>query len=305
MPHLPRVAVAAGLLLVVVMASAGRVDASSLFELLGPRAIAVGEAARADAKGAEAISLNPAGLALNKELAFETSYGRRGEDGADVLVVSACDSTVPVPGCFYYRYLNADPTIGGTSFRRRAHEVGYAAARAIGPSLVFGFTYKYFDYNSELTGDHQGDASGHSIDLGLEFIGSENLKLGIAGYNLAKSADSSNYPRAFGGGILLRPVPSLSITADAVFDTEVDEGQSSGRYGGGVEYFWLSSNKQTALPLRVGVVHSSVVNATYMTGGLGYRTPKIGVDVGMRKQVAGDGDELMIVGSIRVFGPAH
>ena len=36
----------------------------------------------------------------------------------------------------------------------------------INRQIILGVTYKYFDYNSELTSDKEGDASGHSTDIG-------------------------------------------------------------------------------------------------------------------------------------------
>jgi len=290
---------AATALLMVCSAHTARADANSLFDAMGPREIAVGESLRAEAKGGLATSLNPAGLALSKELVLESSYGYRPTDGANVASISACDSTVPVPGCFYYRYFSADPEISGIDHTRRAHEVGYVAARAVG-RFVLGFTYKYFDYNSDLSGE--SDQSGHSTDLGISIVPSETLKLAFVGYNLLSSGDSPQYPRAYATGLLLRPTPRLALSADAVWNSELEDGQSTGRYGGGAEFFFVGADQRSGYPLRAGVVYDNTVDGTYATAGAGYRTLTVGFDVGMRKQVDG-GDELMIIGSIRLFAP--
>ena len=65
---------------VVLLQHDARADADSLNDGLGPREISVGESMRADARGALATTLNPAGLALNRELVFEGSYGYRPGD---------------------------------------------------------------------------------------------------------------------------------------------------------------------------------------------------------------------------------
>ncbi len=298
---------AATLLLMVSSAPAARADANSLFDLLGPREIAVGESLRAEAKGGLATTLNPAGLALSRELVLESSYGYRPSDGANIAAISACDSTVPVPGCFYYRYFSADPEISGVDHTRRAHEIGYVAARAVG-KFVMGVTYKYFDYNSDLTGE--SDESGHSTDFGITLVPSNALKLAFVGYNLLSSGESPQYPRAYATGLVLRPSQSLSLSADALWNTELEEGQSTGRYGGGAEFFVMSSDQRRGYPLRAGIVYDSTGGAdrtygkrTYATAGAGYRTMKVGLDIGMRKQVGGEGDELLIIGSIRLFAP--
>jgi hypothetical protein len=283
---------------VIAISPGARVQANSLFEGLGPREIAVGESMRAEAKGAAATALNPSGLALSRELVFESSYGRKGSDDTNVVTVSACDSTVPVPGCFYYRYLSAEPELGMTTFNRRAHEAGYVAARSFSPQIVLGATYKYFDYNSDLDGE--GDAAGHSADIGFTFVPSRFLRLGAVGYNVLSSTSSPNYPRAFGTGLLIRPMDQLALSADATWNTDLEGDDGKSRYGGGVEYFFLSGDQQAGYPVRVGGVRDNVLDANFLTGGVGLRTPRVGLDIGIRKELSGD--ELLIIGSIRVFG---
>lgn len=289
---------AATVLLMVSSAPTARADANSLFDSLGPREIAVGESLRAEAKGGLATTLNPAGLALSNELVLESTYGYRASDGANIAAISACDSTVPMPGCFYYRYFSADPGDGAGS--RRAHEVGYVAARAVG-KFVLGVTYKYFDYNSDLAGE--SDESGHSTDFGITLVPSNALKLAFVGYNLWSSGDSPQYPRAYATGLVLRPSARLSLSADALWNTDLEEGQSSGRYGGGAEFFMVSADQRSGYPLRAGFVYDATKDATYATAGLGYRTIRVGIDIGMRKQVSGDDNELLVIGSIRLFAP--
>ena len=75
----------------------------------------------------------------------------------------------------------------------------------------------------------------------------------------------------------------------------------TGRYGGGLEYFVATADRQTGYPLRAGAVHD-VVAGTYVTGGLGIITVKYALDVGVRKQVR-DGDDLQLGVALRVFGP--
>ncbi len=290
----------------VAMAAAfvptARADANSLFDGLGPRELGVGEAMRAEATGGSAITLNPAGLALNQALVFETGYGHRPDDGADTIAISACDSTVPIPGCFYYRWLSADPEIGGESFSRRAHEAGYVAARQLSRQIILGVTYKYFDYNSELTTAGEGDASGHSTDVGVTLVLAPSIKVASVLYNAAKTTDSAQYPRAAATGLVVRPSKQIMLSADALWNLELEDDQSTGRYGGGAEYFVVASDGQAGYPLRLGVVRDQTVEGTWVTGGLGFRTLKVGLDVGMRKQVTG-GDELLVLGSIRLFAP--
>ena len=276
-----------------------RADANSFNDGLGPREIAVGESMRANARGALATTLNPAGLALNRELVFEGSYGYRTEDSASAVAVSACDSTTPVAGCFYYRYFSASPELGGASLDRRAHEFGTVAARQLSPRVLVGVAGKYFDYESD--NPEEGDSDGFGFDVGLTVRASDAVNVGLVGHNVW-AVDSAQYPRAVAGGLALQPSRSLAISLDGVWNLDTPEGESTGRYGGGAEYFISASDMQSGYPLRVGAVYDHQLESTYLTAGVGSMTTKMGLDVGARKQVDG-GEELMVHASLRVFGP--
>ncbi len=284
-------------LVVATSAFVGSAAADSLNDSLGPRELALGEAMRADSRGATAITQNPSGLALDTALVFEGSAAYRPGDNAYGANVSACDSTVPVPGCFYYKYFSAEPAIGTTTSRRTAHELGTVVSRRISPRLLFGLTTKWFDYNSDLAGEE--DASGFAFDVGLTLRATSRLNVAVVGSNLW-AADSAQYPRAVGTGISMRPSPRLALALDALWNLDAPAGQSTGRYGGGAEF--VLGGTQSLFPLRAGGVYDKGLSAGYITGGLGFVTMKMGMDVGVRKQLSG-GDELVVVGSLRLFGP--
>ena len=285
-------------LLVLAPASIARADSRVLGDLFGPREIAVGESMRADARGHLATTLNPAGLSLSKQLVFHGSYGFRGEDSASAVAVSACDSTVPFPGCFYYNYFAAEPAVAGANMSRRLHQFGVTMSRAITQRLLIGVNSKYFDYNSNLDGEE--DSSGFAVDAGLILRATEGANLAFVGYNLV-AKDSAQYPRALAAGASVRPFGSLSLSFDALWEVGGDdEMKSGGRYGGGGEFF-LSSDSQSGFPIRGGVVYDDALDATYATGGLGFVSTRLGIDIGLRKQVEG-GDELMVHAGLRLFG---
>jgi len=271
----------------------------SLDDQLGPRALALGDSSRGDARGAMSIALNPSGLPGNSELAFEGTYGYRFADGASSVTVSGCDSTNPLPGCFYYRFLTASPTIGGVDVDRRAHEGGLTLARMVTPRLFVGTNFKYFDYNSAVPGEE--DASGFTFDTGVTAVLMPQLRVGVVGHHLLGKS-SSQYPRAVGTGLVLRPISTLTVLFDALWRLDRPEGQSTGHYGGGLEYFFSSSDRQSGFPIRLGAVHDVAADGTYVSGGLGFMSAKLAVDVGLRRQVSG-GDEMAIQASLRVFGP--
>ncbi len=286
-------------LVLAAMAPNAAADANSLNDYLGPREISVGEVGRADARGSASTTLNPAGLALARQVVFEGSYGYRAIDGASSINVSACDSTVPIAGCFYYHFFNASPEVGGDTFDRSAHEFGTNLSRALSENIFIGLNMRYYDYNSDLMSEE--DDSGFTADAGVIVRPTNMISIGFVGYNILPQ-DSPQYPTAVGGGVSLRPVPQLSIGADGLWDLDDDDDQGSGRYGVGSEYFLTAANKQSGYPLRVGYVYDKSQSSSYMTGGLGFLNAKIGLDVGVRKELNGGG-ELMVLAGLRFFGP--
>lgn len=281
------------------LSSTAAADANSLTDYFGPREVSLGETMRADSHGSLATTLNPAGLALNRMLVFEGSYGFRPGDSASAVAVSACDSTVAVPGCFYYHYFGAEPALEGEDFDRRVHEGGIAAARAIGSRLFFGINARYFDYESNLMGE--ADSSGFAADFGVILKASSNIQAAVVGYNLL-AAESAQYPMGVGAGIMVRPVAPLALGLDGLWNLDVPEGKSTGRYGAGAEFFLRSADQQSGYPIRAGLIHDRELEGTYATAGLGYTSLRVGLDVGARKQVDG-GDELMVQAGLRLFGP--
>jgi hypothetical protein len=270
-------------------------DATALDNMLGPREIAVGEAMRGGATGASSIGLNPSGMPLNRELVFEGGYGYRPVDSASLIGVSACDSTNLMPGCFFYDYAGSEPVIGGMTGTRRTHIGGLALSRQFVPRVMIGMTTKYYDFESTMIGEK--NASGFAFDLGATVRVTPMINVGIAAQNLWAQEETSQFPRAVGGGVLARPMGSLALSFDMRWKLD---GETAARYGGGLEYFLKA--RQNGFPIRLGALHDNQFDTTYVSAGLGMASMKWGIDVGGRRQVKG-GDEMMILASMRFFGP--
>jgi hypothetical protein len=284
------------LISLVASTAVARADADSLNDPLGPREVALGEGARAGATGAMSTTLNPAGLPLTRELVFEGSYGYRPDDHASMVGIAACDSTNAMPGCFYYHYAGMSPDVGGMELGRRTHVGGITLSRALNQRVNIGVGGKYFDFESDNMAE--ADASGFNWDVGATVRLTEILNVAGVGYNLI-GTKSPEFPRAAAAGIMLRPGTGIGIGFDALWNLDTDG--PTGRYGGGGEYFISTQGGRVGYPLRAGAVHD-VATGTYVTGGAGIATMKIGFDIAARKQVS-DGDELLVTASLRVFGP--
>lgn len=280
----------------VLVSLLGHAEAESMDDLLGPREIAVGEAMRGGATGATAIGLNPAGLPLNRELVFEGGYGYRQSDSASLVNVSACDSTNLMPGCFFYDYAGSSPELLGMSGKRRTHVGGVVLSRQFVPRVSVGAVSKYYDFESTMTGEK--NANGFGFDLGATIRVTQMINLGIAAQNLWTSDESTQFPRTIGGGVHARPISSLALSFDMRWKLEGDD--TSARYGGGVE--WFLKTKSNGFPLRLGGVRDNNLDATFVSGGVGFASMKWGVDIGARRQVSG-GDETLVLASMRFWGP--
>ncbi|MEO6774438.1 MAG: hypothetical protein ABI467_15710 [Kofleriaceae bacterium] len=290
-----RIGLTVGMLASITLSA--HAEGDSLVDDLGPREIAVGEAMRAGATGSTAIGLNPAGLPLNQELVFEGGYGYRASDSASLVSASACDSTNVLPGCFYYDYAGSNPDLMGVSDHRATHIAGTTLAYPISPGLSFGSSAKYFHHTTNVMGED--DTSGFTFDVGANYRIANAISVGAAVYN-AFGTESPEFPRAAGGGVLVRPVQMLALSFDARW--KLIDGDHSARYGGGAELFMRNDSGQVGFPLRAGVLHDSGLGVTYLSAGLGLAGMKYGLDVAARHAVDGS-DETMFIASLRFFGP--
>ena len=275
------------------------VAADSLGDTLGPREIAVGEAMRGGPVGASSAVLNPAGIVLNRELVFEAGFGYRPDDSANLFQASACDSTAGFPGCFFYNYIGSDnvDVATGTATRASAHAAGLSSGRYVAQRVALGVTARYLFADPGIAGTKA--SKGFNWDAGVLFRLSDGLNLGLAGYNLW-GTKASQFPRGLGAGAQLRPMPSLTVSFDARW--HLDGETKTGRYGGGAEYFLSPGNGQTGYPIRAGVMYDRAQDATYVSGGLGLATLKIGLDLAARRMVKG-GDDWLFIASLRIYGP--
>jgi hypothetical protein len=278
------------------LASVARAD----FVELSPRALGMGESLRAAATGALAVTQNPAGIALAKTYVLEGDYGYRPDDHTNVEMVTICDSmTARIGACLSYNHLSSDFTTDGTGDRSR-HEFSLTLGAPLGDNLAIGSTTRYVSYSEQppSTGTANNSHDGFLLDLGMTYRLLPTLNIGVAGYNLT-GGDDANYSRALGFGMAFNLSSSLLIAADGRYDFGTD----NGRYGGGIEYMFSGAEGQQGVPVRAGYVYDALLKASYVTGGIGLMTPRVGIDVGMRKQVDGAGDELMVQASLRLFFP--
>lgn len=289
--------VSGSLIVISALVGSAHAEGDALVDMLHPREIAVGEAMRGGATGSSAIGLNPAGLPMNRELVFEGTGGYRPSDQASLIGVSACDSTTPAPGCFYYNYAGADPDLGGMTTHHRTHVGGMLVAYPVSPRVYIGSNVKYFNFKDEAMPTN--NKSGFNWDVGMTLRLSDMISVGGAGYNLW-GADSVETPRAAGGGILARPSETFSVGLDARW--KLEDNDKTARYGAGAELILRTGNGRNGFPLRIGGLHDNGLDATYVSGGIGIAGLTWGLDVAGRFAVSGP-EATTVLASLRFYGP--
>jgi hypothetical protein len=298
--RLSTVSLAVGAGLAVAVPARG----DSLTDTLSVRALGQGEAVRASASGAAATSSNPAGAALSRDYIIEGTYGFRGVDDSTVAGAAVCDpQTTKVAVCAYYSYFASEPEGG----KRTLHDFGSVTALPLGERFILGLTGRYVDYEEEGSFAEPEDEDG-SVDGGFRFDAglivrlTDYLDIAGVGYNLI-GADGDQYPRAVGAGVAFTLGQNFMLSGDGVWNLQVDDDESTGRYGAGAEFIISAAEGQQGFPLRAGYVYDVNSETQYVTGGLGFATPKVRLEAGLRQQVAGEGDETMFQIGLKIYNP--
>ena len=308
------------------LAEAGAAHAQSDF--VGTRALGMGEALRANAAGAAAVILNPAGMSLSKGYVIEASYGLRVEDLGHHAFVGIVDSvTSRIAAGLWYEYIHAKPTIGfnwaggfvpRSKLTREGHAAGLSLSMALGERFLLGVSVRYLHFNTDAplpsgtvpSSLKLDNVNGITFDVGLLVRVLPKLQIALVGYNLWDHG-SRETPTSLGFGLAFIPIPQLSIDFDGVanftgykkavydkmnpaviakFDTQV-----TGRFGPGIE--WLVANK---VPVRIGALYDTALTAAYLTGGVGYFSQSFAVDLSYRGKVSGGREDFLMLG-LRIF----
>ncbi len=311
-------------LLVLAAVSLWTGVASAQEDIVGARALGMGEAQRATASGAEGPILNPSTMALTRQYAIEAQYGIKIEGIGNNVNVAIIDSvTSKVAAGLAYTFVYANPRLGyywaggkirSAEITRTGHEAGLSLALPLGDKFILGATLKYLYFNTTAplpTGAIPGSLTLDHLN-GITFDVSALLRLGkfniaAIGYNLWDHG-SRETPLSLGLAIGFVPTQSFNINFDAVtnftgYETyRIDangkvtfQSVVTGRLGGGMEYII-----KQRVPLRIGALYDTGNTSTYLTGGLGYLGQKVGIDLGYRGKVQGGMENFLMIG-LRVF----
>lgn len=289
---LASVALALAVVGLPALVSAQTFDAADTTE--SARGLAMGTGVRASAAGTSALAYNPANLSLARLYHLETGIAYDPGAGRFGLIAGIVDSTTEtVAAGLSFRALLGDGDGGYGGYDGRA-----SLGMALGEAVSIGLSGRYLQYTrtGQLPAGITSDriARGFTLDAALRVSPAEGFHIVALGVNLI-DLESALAPVQVGG--------SASYTIGGVFTLGFDilANLSKGvdgaplLAGGGLE--WLSGGH---VPLRVGYIFDELRATHVFTAGLGYVDQKVGIDLAMRQDVAGQNDTLLMA-SFRYF----
>lgn len=286
MARTARSALAAGVVLALSWDAYAREPGASA------RALGVADAVHSIGFGTAGLYFNPATMSQIRQYAIDAGYGydsTRGTHNAHVSIVDS-QTNQDFGGGIGYTYFRSDRT--PSEFQ--GHDVRAALCVRLGADSVsfgFGAGFRYLKVSGDLPSDR---VSAPTLDLGALLGVSDRFFLGVAGQNLI-TFSSAHAPRLLGVGAGVS-VSVVNVAASAVVDFE-SRPETVVSPSGGVEAVVFN-----AMALRAGFMWDRASEQKRVTGGLGYISQYVGVDVGYGHDVT-DRDKWLVQSSIRVFLP--
>lgn len=293
-------------------------------DFVGARALALGEAYRANATGNDAIYMNPAGIVLLPRFATELHYKLDLDNEEHQLDLSLVDSkrTELAAGIGY--------TFDGQQFTKRAsyqHTATLALAYPFFERMLnVGAGLKYVNVSDAILGNY---LNALSADVGILAALPFGVSVGGVGYNLIP-IKSARVPLAagFGASLDLGPLSALIFGGTPALNGVMSAGglpMSKGfapqgplagltlevdwymnfltlygiqsRLSAGVEYLLFE-----VVPLRVGYQYDEQTEDHVVSAGAGFIIPYFGLDVAYQQSVV-QPDHRLFATSIKVFLP--
>jgi hypothetical protein len=272
-----------------------------------PRSLAMGGALRALGNGTTAIFINPANMPLTRLYHLEASGIIRPESTRAVGTATAVDSitsSTKVTGGAAFSVGLEDPKGLDRTFTDFRSAVAYPIADKVFIGLGFrylrmiqdGFgpfdnavTKKYSPASGGLlngAGQREAFVDTWTLDAGLTVRIGQSLHIGIVGQNVTHPGHSL-LPTTVGGGIGYGN-KDFSIEVDGLADFD-SWSTVTGRFMGGGEY--LVANK---VPIRIGYQYDQGANVHSISGGIGYVSTEVGVEVGLRRTLSTTVNSTMI-----------
>lgn len=255
------------------------------------RALGMGDAVRAVGLGTSGLYFNPACLSQIRQYAIDAGYGYQGGDKVHNLHVSVSDSQTNPEIAAGFAYTYSQSNLAGARFK--GHDIRAAASTAFGDEgLRFGFGagFRYLKVSGK------DPVTMGSFDVGAVLSVRGLFHVGVSGQNLV-TRSKEWAPRLLGAGTAVT-VSNLTISGEVTLDFD-SRPSTKASPGFGAEYIAFE-----ALAVRAGFYWDRVFQPDQkrVSGGLGYISQYVGVDVGYAHDVQAP-ENWLIESSVRVFLP--
>lgn len=154
--------------------------------------------------------------------------------------------------------------------------VNFSLGVPLASRVAIGAGFKYLGFSSP------EDTNSITADVGLLIRPLPILSLGIVGYNLI-DVHSAQAPTRVGGGISLGDDARFRLSFDAVFAVEESDPLGT-TYHAGAEYFF-----DRVLPIRLGAERREGEDRNFLTTGIGLVSEVAALEAGFAQGVGGGG----------------
>lgn len=259
-------------------------------ELETPRMTALGGANRASSSSLDALYSNPANMAAAKVYhvgVFGQIYPEARRQSYGGAVVDSLISSTGLSGGAGGIWSLQDPD----GLDREWLDVRFGLAMPLGDIFFIGVTGKYISLQQNGTGPlGYSLASGGlpdsnilqtvTFDAGVTLRPIPEFSIGLTGNNLT-NLDTGMIPIMGGLGVAFN-TSDFGLTADVALESKTFGGTNFRAQGGGEVLI------ADHVPLRAGYRYDQGLRTHAVSGGVGYVDQKFGVDVSVRRSIAGE-----------------
>lgn len=259
------------------------------------RGLALGTGLRASAISTSALAYSPAALALGDLYHIEANIDYLAALNTVALGAAAVDSSTSKigAGIAIRGFLSGDDGFDNeTNYDYDGLDGRIGLGLSLSDAFAIGVSGRYIDLSTEADPDEDRElAQGFTMDASVRIIPVDGLQIDLAGLNFI-DLDTVYVPITLAGSIAIAAAEALSIGGDVLVDmSSFDDPQFT--VGAGVEY--LGGNM---VPIRIGYAFDAARELHVISAGVGYTDQKVGLDLGLRQEVAG-GDATRVMAAVR------
>jgi len=227
-------------------------------DIEGPRSLGLGSAYTAIADGADAVRVNPAGIAAKRIYSTTVSYQKTDSDN------NAVNATI-----IDYKTTNSPVGISYTEkeLTGNKRKFGILSVAGSAPRSLIGLSAKYF-------WDELLDKEDYSYDAGILLFPYKGLTIGTVGKNLKKT-DFTHVHKSYSAGIAYRFSPSIEASVDYTKDEDVSGDDK-------IKAFGLEYALKKDIIARGGFTRNEISDIDYYSLGFTLHSSKLSLEYGYR-----------------------